>query len=322
MGKFVNPFTDIGFKVIFGSEPSKDMLIFFLNGLLEGEYEVTDLTFLDKEDHGGNVNDRGIVYDIYCRTSDGKYIIVEMQNRWHSHFLDRTLYYVCRGISRQNGQNAYPKSLGDDRCRDYGKRYDLSAVYGIFLMNFKEEGLEPKFRSDTTIIDRDTGKAINTHFRQIYLQFPFFTKELHECGTLFEKWLYTLKNMDKWNRMPDALKEQVFQRLAQLAEVANLSEDNRIAYDKALDYYYIDETVRYDEYMRAEKAKKDMEETLAKGRKEGLEKGRKEGMEEGRKEGMEEGIRKVAIQMLKEGLTSDVISQCTGLTAAEIATLN
>ncbi len=26
---------------------------------------------------------------------------MEMQNRWHSHFLDRTLYYVCRAVSRQ-----------------------------------------------------------------------------------------------------------------------------------------------------------------------------------------------------------------------------
>ncbi|WP_455634594.1 Rpn family recombination-promoting nuclease/putative transposase [Parabacteroides sp.] len=312
MGRFVNPFTDVGFKVIFGSELSKDMLIFFLNGLLEGEYEVVDLTFLDKEDHGGNVNDRGIVYDIYCRTSDGKYIIVEMQNRWHSHFLDRTLYYVCRGISRQIGQKANSGGNAAERAKDYGERYELSAVYGIFLMNFKEEGLKRKFRTDTTIIDRDTGKAINTRFRQIYLQFPYFTKELHECDTLFEKWLYTLKHMDKWDRMPDALKEQVFQRLAELAEVANLSEDNRVAYDKALDYYYIAETVRHDDYVMG------MKKGLEEGREEGLKKGIKEGIEKGRKEGMEKGIEKVAFQMLKAGLSIEAISQYTGLSIAKI----
>ena len=111
MGKFVNPFTDVGFKVIFGSELSKDLLIAFLNELLLGEHEIEDLSFLDKEDWADNIHNRGIVYDIFCRTTDGKNIIVEMQNRWHSHFLDRTLYYVCRGISRQGKRARSVKSV-------------------------------------------------------------------------------------------------------------------------------------------------------------------------------------------------------------------
>ncbi|WP_455635221.1 PD-(D/E)XK nuclease family transposase, partial [Parabacteroides sp.] len=117
-----------------------------------------------------------------------------------------------------------------------------------------------------------------------------------ECDTLFEKWLYTLKHMEKWDRMPDALKEQVFQRLAELAEVANLSEDNRVAYDKALDYYYIAETVRHDDYVM----------------------GMKKGMERGMEKGMEKGIEKVACQMLKAGLSIETISQYTGLSSAKI----
>nr|UVY29216.1 MAG: PD-(D/E)XK nuclease family transposase [Bacteriophage sp.] len=77
------------------------MLIILLNELLSGEHHIEDLTFLDKEDRSENIHDKGIIYDLYCRTSTGEYIIVEMQNRWHSHFLDRTLYYVCRAVSRQ-----------------------------------------------------------------------------------------------------------------------------------------------------------------------------------------------------------------------------
>jgi hypothetical protein len=46
MGKFVNPFTDIGFKRIFGQEVSKPLLLDFLNNLLKGERKITDLTFL------------------------------------------------------------------------------------------------------------------------------------------------------------------------------------------------------------------------------------------------------------------------------------
>lgn len=301
MGKFVNPFTDIGFKIIFGSELSKGLLITFLNEMLKGEYEIVDFVYLDKEDHGSNVRDRGIVYDLYCRTSDNCHIIIEMQNRWHKNFLDRTLHYVCRSISRQSQQQQARHDETDaQEPKDYYDRYKLSAVYGVFLMNFREYGLEKKFRTDTVVADQDTGRAINTNFRQIYLQFPCFTKELEECETLFEKMIYTLKNMHKWDRMPEALKEQVFQRLAELAEVANLSEENQIAYDRALDSYNVDQQVHYDDYM------------------EGME----DGLEKGRREGKKEGIRKVAFQMLKDGLSLDVISRYTGLSAQELALMN
>lgn len=49
MGRFLNPFTDVGFKIIFGQEVSKPLLIDFLNTLLKGEKVIKDLTFLDKE---------------------------------------------------------------------------------------------------------------------------------------------------------------------------------------------------------------------------------------------------------------------------------
>ena len=81
MGKYINPFTDIGFKRIFGQEFSKPLLIDFLNNLLVGERQIVDITFLDKEQPGEFADDRSLIYDIFCRTSDDEHIIVEMQNR-------------------------------------------------------------------------------------------------------------------------------------------------------------------------------------------------------------------------------------------------
>ena len=49
MAKYINPFTDWGFKRLFGQEFSKDLLISFLNDLLEGELRVKNVTFMDKE---------------------------------------------------------------------------------------------------------------------------------------------------------------------------------------------------------------------------------------------------------------------------------
>ena len=301
--RFVNPFTDLGFKIIFGQPASKELLITLLNELLSGEHHIEDLTFLDKEDHSENVGDKGIIYDLYCRTSTGEYLLIEMQNRWHSHFLDRTLYYVCRAISRQVEKPSADKVAVPDNTETedgcivredpipYGLQYRLPTVYGIFMMNFKEEELEPKFRTDTVITDRENGRVVNQHFRQIYLQFPYFNKGLEECETLYDKLMYALKNMNNWNRMPDALKEQVFSHLERLAAVANLSEADRLAYDKAVDRYNVSRIVENDI--------------------------REQALTEGRAE----GYREVARKLKAAGASIELIIQATGLSAEEIAKL-
>lgn len=277
MTRFINPFTDIGFKIIFGSEMNKDVLIEFLNALLEGEYVIEDLQFLDKESNSGNINDRVIIYDLFCKTSTDEYIIVEMQNAWHNNFLDRTLYYVCRSIAKQQVKTT----------EHYGDSYEISSVYGIFLMNFREKKLPYKFRTDTVVADRDTGQIINQHFRQIYLQFPLFKKELSECETLFDKFMHTLKHIDTWDRMPAALKEQVFNRLAELAERANLSEADQIAYDKAVDSYRVSSRVVQDHYEL----------------------------------GLTEGKRLMALRLKKMGMDLQTIIACSGLSKEEIESL-
>ena len=78
MAKFINPFTDIGFKKIFGQEVAKDLLIDFLNDLLVVEKHIIDITFLDKEILPEFMGDWGVIYDIYCTTENGEQFIVEM----------------------------------------------------------------------------------------------------------------------------------------------------------------------------------------------------------------------------------------------------
>jgi len=205
-------------------------------------------------------------------------------------------------------------------------------------MNFKEDGLERKFRTDTVVSDRDSGRVVNRNFRQIYLQFPYFTKELDECSTLSDKLMYALKNMSNWNRMPDALKEQVFEHLARLAAVADLSEENRIAYDKALDRYRVNQIVEEDERrkneeMRRKAAEEGLKEGMKAGLEKGVKKGRLEGIKEGMKEGMKEGLEKglekgeqkkqieIARKMREDGISIDIIIKYTGLQSSDIENL-
>ena len=325
MGKFVNPFTDIGFKIIFGQPASKPFLITLLNKLLAGEHRIEDLVFLDKEDHAEHVRDKGIIYDLYCRTSTGEYIIVEMQNRKHLDFVDRTLYYMCRAVSRQiEAPLAVEVHSPDDGeeglevrepSMSYGAIYKLHTVYGVFFMNFKEPDLPDRFRVDSGILDLESHETLNPHFRQIYLQFPYFTKELDECETLLERLFYALKNMEHWIRMPDALKEQVFAHLSRLAAVANLSPENRLAYDRAVDRYNVNRLAEETFLQEVEEAKeKAIAEAKANGMKEGLEEGLREGLEKGR---LSEKYA-IAKNLKESGVSKSLIAQSTGLPEEEI----
>lgn len=79
-GKYICAYTDFGFKRLFGSELNKDILISFLNSFLNLKDKIVDLSYLSLEQLGDLVADREAIFDVYCKTSDDAYIIVEMQN--------------------------------------------------------------------------------------------------------------------------------------------------------------------------------------------------------------------------------------------------
>ena len=78
--RYINPYTDFGFKKLFGTEMNKDLLISFLNALFNGsEKEIDDVQYLNGENLGDGYGDRRSVFDVYCIAKDGSRFIVEMQ---------------------------------------------------------------------------------------------------------------------------------------------------------------------------------------------------------------------------------------------------
>ena len=283
MARFINPFTDVGFKRIFGQEINKDLLISFLNALLEGERRVEDIRFLDKEQLPEYRNDRGVIYDIYCTDDRGEQFIVEMQNREQANFRERAVYYLSRAIARQG-----------ERGADW--RFAIKPVYGIFFMNFLMPGSsERKLRTDVVLADRQGHGQFSDKLRFIFLELPSFAKEEGECETDFERWIYVLKHMETLHRLPFKARNAVFKRLEQIVDIAALSKEDREKYDESIRIYR--DTLAVMECER----------------------------EKGYAEGMEEGISieriKNARSMKSLGLGADVISQVTGLSAAEVEAL-
>lgn len=283
MAHFINPFTDIGFKKIFGQEVSKDLLIDFLNDLLKDEKNICDIRFLDKELSPEFMGDRGVIYDIHCITESGEQFIVEMQNRQQVNFRERALYYLSRTISHQGERGA-------------NWQFSLKAVYGVFFMNFLLDNMPHKLRTDVVLTDRDTHEQFSDKLRFIFLELPSFTKEEEECETDFERWIYVLKNMETLKRLPFKARKAVFEKLERIVDISSLSKEEREKYDESIKVYR--DTLATMSYAE--------------------QKGRAEGRAEGREEGREEGILDVARKMKSSGLDIDTICRFTGLTHEKV----
>jgi predicted transposase/invertase (TIGR01784 family) len=290
MGKFINPFTDVGFKRIFGQEVSKPVLLAFLNSLLEGERKIVDLKFLDKEQLGISDGDRSLIYDVYCETDTKEHIIVEMQYKYQPYFKERSIYYTARSIVEQG-----------ERGNEW--RYNIEAVYLVAFLNFKISDISQDFRTDVALMDMEHHTVFSDKVRLVYLQLPYFNKEADDCITIFEKIIYTLKHMDILERMPWMAQNAVFQRLSEIAEVASLTKEERIKYDAGLKAYRDTIAVMDGQYELGEQ------------------KGFVEGRAEGRAEGIEATNRENARKMKQKGIANDVIADVTGLSIGEIQQL-
>ena len=295
MAKFINPFTDVGFKRIFGQEFSKPLLLDFLNSLLEGEKHIVNLTFLDKEQPALYDEDRSLIYDIYCETDEGEHIIVEMQNKSQPYFKSRSIYYISESIARQGERGS-------------SWNYAIDSVYLIAFLNFIPLDFKQQFRTDVVLAEKNTVDQFSDKLRMIYLQLPLFKKEADECENQVERWIYLLKNMETLSRLPWAAQSAVFKKLESIADVGAMSRDERLKYDEALRKYR--DTISVFEGVRMD------------GLMEGRMEGRKEGRMEGRMEGLMEGQRSEKMENARKmktyGLALDMIAEITGLSIEEV----
>ena len=280
--KYINPFTDYGFKRLFGEEPNKDLLLDFLNELLHEEQgKITELTYLKNENLSTTELNRKAIFDLYCTNEYGEKFIVELQKTKQKFFKDRTVYYSTFPIRDQ-------ALIGSDWD------FELKKVYTIAILDFvfDEDKNEPdKFRYDVKLSDIETKKVFYNKLTFIYLEMPKFNKTVDELESKYEKWLFILRNLHKLDRIPEKLKEDIFLKLFETAEIAKFSREEYQNYEDSLKYY------------------RDLKNSLDTAREEGFEKG------------IEKGIEKVALEMLRDNEPTEKIIRFTGLTIDEIVTI-
>lgn len=311
--RYVNFYTDFAFKKIFGTEANKDLLIGFLNDLLElsGDKMIESLTYLNSEQLGDSMDERRAVYDVYCSTFGGERFIVEMQKAKQDFFKDRAIYYSSFAV----------RSQGVRSGRLMPWDYRLSPVYVIGILNFQlDEGAEKNGRVISKVqLKDDDNEIFSDRLNYIFVEMPKFNKTEADLNTSLDKWLYVIKNLYKLKGKPEALTGAIFKKLFDVAEISAFSDKERGEYEESLKNFWdlnnVLTTAKSEGFAEGEAA------GLERGRAEGLEKGRAEGEAAGLEKGRAEEKLATARNLKRLGIDSDKISKATGLTPEDIENL-
>lgn len=293
--RYVNPYTDFAFKLLFGTDLNKEILIGFLNALFNGEQVIQDVTYLNTEHLGSREADRRAVFDVYCENEKGEKILIEMQKGEQQFFKDRSIYYSTFPIREQ-------------AIRGEVWNYELKAVYVIGVLNFTFNDADPsRFHHEVKLMETTTHEVFYDKLNFVYLEMPKFHKTEQELETLFDKWMFVLKNLARLMERPAALQERVFNRLFEAAEIAKFSPEKLYAYEESLKVYRDWNNV--------------IDTAIQKGEAIGEAKGREEGRAEGRAEGELIKAKAIALNLKNAGLSITEISTATGLSIDEISSL-
>ena len=222
--KYIDPFTDFGFKKIFGEESSKPLLIDFLNNLLP-ESRIVTLSFKDKEQQGKSEEERKAIYDIYCENDKGEKIIIELQKVKQNFFKDRTIYYSTFPIQEQATKGDW--------------NYELKSVFCVGILDFKfdEDTLSKNEVIHTVQLKDHHNQVFYDKLKFVYLEMPHFSKAENELETRLDKWLYFIKHLEDFQNIPEVFKDEIFEIAFEKAEIAKYTENERNEYEQSLKIY-------------------------------------------------------------------------------------
>jgi predicted transposase/invertase (TIGR01784 family) len=305
---FLDPKTDVAFKRVFGTPGNEDILLHFLNDVLEfsddKKIESLELLPVEQLSHldADGVSKKGVnkttFLDVLCKDRQEKQYIVEMQVDYFDFFKERIVLY---------GANAYGNQL--KRVQSYSK---LKDVYTVSVLNFSM--LEsPDFISHHHFANVKTNK---NDFKGLYftvLELTKFKKELHECVSMLDKWCYFFKKAEE-SRVKDI--DSLSCGIKPLKRAYEELEDSK--WSKL-------ELMRYEEaHFRDVRHKKSLEDTVAREVKEALVEKEKEvqelklEMELKMEESKKQQKLEIAKTFLDNGLDLGSVSKSIGLTPQEI----
>ena len=301
--KYLNPKADLTFKRVFGEHP--DLVISLLNALLplKPEQEIESIEYLSSELMPENPLRKNTVVDVRCKDKIGRQFLVEMQMIWSPEFQQRVLF---------NASKAYIRQIG------IGENYHLlKPVYSLNLVNdIFEPQLKEYYHSYRIVHEAHSDKVIEG-LHLIFVELPKFTPHNYSEKKMQVLWLRYLTEIDENTRqVPQELLDNPEVNKAVTALEESAFTDAQLAgYEKFWDIISVEKTL-YDSAIR-----RGMAEGMAEGMAKGMAKGEAKGEAKGKAEGKAEEQRLIAAKLKKQGVSFELIAQCTGLSLEEITAL-
>jgi predicted transposase/invertase (TIGR01784 family) len=290
------------------------MLISFLNTILPET--LVNIEYLSQEQLGYKKENRKAVYDISCKTADGKHVIVEMQASPQPHFADRALLYAGYPIISQAPKGKVTKINEQGETVKVPWNYSLAGVYIISILNFNlftEEKAKPIIIERVKLVRQEANIIFSDKLELVTIELLKFKKKKEELTSLQDKWLYSLQNMEKLQECPEQMNEDIFKELYESAKIDNLTEKEMETYKKSvLEYDDVILAVNYAE----ERGKK---QGIEIGEKRGEKRGKKQGIEIGEKRGRENERIILVRNCYAHHLSIEQIVEFTGLTTKQVS---
>jgi len=303
MTEKLSPRIDVVFKKIFGVEENKDLLISLINSIVSKADQVSDISLLNPYNIQNFKTDKLSILDIKAKGVDGKQFNIEIQITDEADYDKRALYYWGK---------LYTEQL--KASEDYSK---LNKTIGIHILNFTSITDSDKYHHAFHLIDEHTGLRYFKDIELHTIELNKFSKNADDdLNSLAAKikdaldiWIAFLTRNDLLDpaNLPKELDNDKLKKALNVLEVMNFTQVEREAYEEHLKWFRIE----------ANTLKKVREEAEAKGKEEG----REERLATGEARGEEKKAIEVAKNLLKSGLSADMISTATGLTLEQIEKL-
>ena len=188
---FISAKTDFGFKKIFGSPQSKDILISFLNAMLyDAQPTIEDLEIIDPYAAPSVTGLKDTYLDVKAKITGNKTVIIEMQVINVEAFTKRVVYNAAKTYATQlRPREGYSKlnPLIALTITDFILFEDTEK----FLTHFVFKELEENF------------EYYNREIELVFVELPKFNKELEQVENIIQSWIYFIKNAPLFDEIPE-----------------------------------------------------------------------------------------------------------------------
>jgi predicted transposase/invertase (TIGR01784 family) len=283
----IDPRVDVAFKKIFGVEENKDLLISLVNSIVDKEDQVTEVTLLNPYNPRNFAKEKLSILDIKAKSADGKRFNIEIQITDDADYDKRALYYWGKMYTEQLKVS-----------QDYST---LSKAIGIHILNFTSIPEAAKYHNVFRITEKETGLVYFKDLELHTIELKKFSKntdaDLSDIVALIKSsldmWVAFLTRRDllKKDNLPSKLDNPALKKALGVLDVMDFGDEEREAYESHLKWLRLE----------ASTLKKHEAKAFA--------------------EGIEEKARKMAKELIIDGMPLEKVSRIAELSPEIIAEL-